>query len=83
LGPIFVDGHGVGLEHIRSGMAWWYRTYSKEPESEALKMYANADLAAKEGWDGTPFPLHPGRGGDKSSNKNLEIINRAMATNVN
>ena len=61
IGQIFLDGHDIGLEQVRAGMAWWYRAYSKEQEPEDRELYEKAELAAKERklglWrDSTPIP---------------------------
>ena len=48
IGQVFLDGHDIGLEQVRAGMAWWYRAYSKEQKHEDRELYKQAELAAKE-----------------------------------
>ena len=43
-----MDGHDVGLEQVRAGMASWYRDYSKEQALENQELYERAEQAAKE-----------------------------------
>ncbi len=61
IGQVFLDGHDIGLEQVRAGMAWWYRAYSKEQTPEDRELYEKAELAAKERklglWrDSAPIP---------------------------
>jgi len=62
IGQVFLDGHDIGLEQVRAGMAWWYRAYSKEQEPEDQELYEKAELAAKErnlGLWRDPNPIPP------------------------
>lgn len=50
-----VDGVDVGEEQVRRGMAWVYRTYSKDPQ--LLRLEADAREARLGLWaDATPVP---------------------------
>ena len=44
---VFADGKDVGLELIRTGMAWWYRQYAREQLPIEQKEYESAELTAK------------------------------------
>ncbi len=48
VGQVLIDGHDVGLEQVRAGMAWWYRDYSKEQALENQELYGRTEQAAKE-----------------------------------
>lgn len=41
------SGVDAGLEQVKSGMAWWYRQYSKEQVSEDQTAYEQAEFNAK------------------------------------
>ena len=50
-----VDGLDVSEEQVRRGMAWVYRTYSKDPQ--LLRLEADAREARLGLWaDATPVP---------------------------
>ncbi|TWO20728.1 thermonuclease family protein [Campylobacter hyointestinalis] len=42
IAEVFCDGENANLQQVKSGLAWHYKTYSKN------KIYANAELEAKE-----------------------------------
>ena len=44
---VTVNGVDVGLEQIKTGMAWWYRKYSKEQSSQDQADYEQAETWAK------------------------------------
>ena len=59
---VFVGGKDVGLEQIRSGMAWWYRQYAKEQTPQERIDYEHAEAQAKRHRDGfwsDPNPIPP------------------------
>jgi micrococcal nuclease len=37
----------TGLEHVRAGMAWWYRAYAKEQSPEDRQRYERAEEEAR------------------------------------
>jgi len=44
---VFVDGHDVGLEQIRAGLAWWCRACAEEQTPEDRAIYELAENAAR------------------------------------
>ncbi|ARR04573.1 endonuclease, thermonuclease family [Campylobacter vicugnae] len=42
LAEVFCDGKNVNLQQVKSGLAWHYKTYSKN------KIYSKAEMAAKK-----------------------------------
>lgn len=61
LGMVFVDGLNCNLEQVKSGMAWWYRTYAKEQTAQQRADYEGAEAKARSGrvglWvDSDPIP---------------------------
>lgn len=48
VGQVLIDGHDAGLEQVRTGMAWWYRDYSKEQKPEDRELYERTEQAAKD-----------------------------------
>ena len=44
---VFVDGRDVGLEQIKTGMAWWYQQYAKEQTQQERIDYEHAEFQAK------------------------------------
>jgi len=42
-----VNGKDVGLEQIRTGLAWWYRQYAKEQTQQERIDYEKAEQDAK------------------------------------
>lgn len=49
---VTVSGNDVGLAQVRTGMAWWYREYSKEQSPEERTAYEQAEFQAKIHRDG-------------------------------
>ena len=47
VGNAFVDGRDIGLEQIRAGLAWHYKTYEHEQSDEARVQYAVAEVQAR------------------------------------
>jgi endonuclease YncB( thermonuclease family) len=47
VGQVFVGGRDVGMEQVRTGMAWHYRKYQGEQAPEDRERYAAAEDAAK------------------------------------
>ena len=45
---VLVDNLDVGLEQLRSGLAWWYRAYSNEQSAEDRTTYETAEIAASK-----------------------------------
>jgi len=61
VGAVWVSGVDVGLEQVRSGLAWHYKQYAAEQSPEERARYAEAENAARSGqiglWaDGDPVP---------------------------
>lgn len=57
LGEIFLpDGQSLNRELLKSGMAWWYRQYSKDDSLGALE---EAAKTAKIGLWADPHPIPP------------------------
>lgn len=44
---VMVSGKDVGLEQVRTGMAWWYRKYAKEQPPEQRVEYEQAEDDAR------------------------------------
>ena len=44
---VYVNGKDIGLEQIRTGMAWWYREYSKEQTLHERREYEQAESQAQ------------------------------------
>src|SRR5262250_403486 len=44
---VYVAGRDVGLEQIRTGMAWWYREYAHEQATQERLLYQDEEEAAK------------------------------------
>jgi len=44
---IYVNRRDVGLEQIRTGMAWWYREYAHEQATQERLVYRDEEDAAK------------------------------------
>ena len=44
---VYVEGKDIGLEQIRSGMAWWYQQYKKDQSPQERTDYAQAEFMAK------------------------------------
>ena len=44
---MFVSLRDVGLEQIRTGMAWWYREYAHEQATQERLVYRDEEDAAK------------------------------------
>jgi endonuclease YncB( thermonuclease family) len=44
---VFADGRDVGLEQVRSGLAWWYREYAREQRGDERTSYAAAEGEAR------------------------------------
>lgn len=62
VGVVVIDGHDVNLEQVRSGMAWWYRQYAKEPTLDDRLLYelaVNDVRAATRGLWADPYPVPP------------------------
>lgn len=59
---VFVGGKDVGLEQIKTGMAWWYRQYDKEQTQRERLDYEHAESLANRNryglWSG-PNPTPP------------------------
>jgi len=58
---VYVGERDIGLEQVRSGLAWWYREYAREQNPRDRLTYEGAELEAKEGrrglWrDANPQP---------------------------
>ena len=67
--------HDVGLEQIRSGLAWWYREYAREQGADDRHSYEAAEQEARVArrglWrDAGPVPpwdwRRQGRGADRA-----------------
>ena len=43
-----MDGRAVNLEHVRAGMAWWYRQYAKEQTSKDRQLNEQAENEARQ-----------------------------------
>jgi endonuclease YncB( thermonuclease family) len=59
---VFVDGKDVGLEQLRSGMAWHYKQYARDQPLAERITYARAEneaQARKLGLWAEPDPLPP------------------------
>lgn len=62
VGKVVVRGKDVGLAMVRGGMAWHYKQYQSEQETEDRLSYSNAELTAratKTGLWGDPAPSPP------------------------
>ena len=44
---LFVGTQDIGLEQVRSGLAWWYREYAREQTSDDRASYEAAELEAR------------------------------------
>lgn len=44
---VSIDGVDVGLEQIRAGLAWHYKQYQNEQSKPDQKLYAEAEISAK------------------------------------
>jgi endonuclease YncB( thermonuclease family) len=44
---VFVDGQDVGLEHVKAGLAWWYRKYANEQSLHDRVNYGDAEFNAR------------------------------------
>lgn len=47
VGKILVDGADANLEHIKRGMAWYYKAYARERSAKDREAYEGAELAAR------------------------------------
>jgi endonuclease YncB( thermonuclease family) len=47
VGRLLVDGKDVGLEQIRRGWAWHYRSHANEQRPEVRRLYADAEREAR------------------------------------
>lgn len=47
VGKILVDGQDANLSQVITGMAWWYREYSREQSQEDRKSYEAAEQSAR------------------------------------
>lgn len=59
---VTVNGTDVGLEQIKSGMAWWYRQYGREQTTEDRRQYEDAELNSRAlhvGLWSQPYPISP------------------------
>ena len=45
---VFVDGHDIGLEQVRTGLAWWCRACAGELTPEDRVVYELAEKTARE-----------------------------------
>jgi endonuclease YncB( thermonuclease family) len=48
VGKVLFNGTDICLEQIKLGMAWHYKQYESEQPNEERKIYAQAELAARE-----------------------------------
>lgn len=44
---VLIEGRDIGLEQIKSGMAWWYQQYAKEQPRQERIDYEHAESLAK------------------------------------
>jgi len=56
---VFVAGKDVGLEHVRVGMAWWYRRFAGEQTEAERREYERAEVDARAGHLGLWHDQHP------------------------
>jgi len=56
---VFLGAQDIGLEQVRSGLAWWYREYAREQAPEDRATYAAAEIDAKEARRGLWREVHP------------------------
>lgn len=59
---VFAGTQDVGLEQVRTGLAWWYREYAREQRLEDQASYAAAEgeaRGARRGLWGDPHPQAP------------------------
>ena len=56
---VFLGAQDIGLEQVRSGLAWWYREYAREQAPEDRATYAAAETDAKEARRGLWREEHP------------------------
>jgi endonuclease YncB( thermonuclease family) len=72
---VYVSARDVGLEQVRSGLAWWYRGYAREQAVDERRAYEAAEQearAAQRGlWrDAGPVPpwdwRRQGRGAERA-----------------
>lgn len=48
LGKVIFDGRDINLEQIKAGLAWHYKVYEKEQSADDRKLYADAELQARD-----------------------------------
>ncbi len=48
LGKVLLDGVDVCLEQVKAGLAWHYKKYQHEQSSNDQRLYANAEIRARE-----------------------------------
>jgi len=59
---VFADGTDASLEMLKSGAAWWYRSYAHEQPPAERRAYADAEQNARKGAAGlwqTSSPVAP------------------------
>ncbi len=61
VGFVIVDGQAVNLAQLKVGMAWFYMYYQRELSPEDRRLYADAEIRARDGrlglWqDKNPLP---------------------------
>ncbi len=48
VGKVLFDGIDVCLEQVKAGFAWHYKKYQNEQSSNDQRLYANAEIRARE-----------------------------------
>lgn len=62
VGQVLLDGKDIGLEMVRSGLAWWYRAFSSEQSAADRALYETAENNARSqrlGLWADPDPMPP------------------------
>jgi len=62
VGTVFINGMDVNLEQIKAGFAWHYKKYEEEQNEKDRKIYAEAEIAARDAKKGLwqmPNPTAP------------------------
>ncbi len=49
VGKVLLDGIDACLEQVKAGFAWHYKKYQHEQSSEDQRLYADAEIRAREG----------------------------------
>lgn len=87
LGKVLAGGRDVNLEQVRAGMAWHYKHYQKDQSPEDRRLYAAAEMEAREArrglWaDPDPTPPWEFRRGGRSQPRAASDSGRAWPAGV-